>query len=73
MKHLLAIILAIASLSCSKDSNKSSHCYICETSGYSGQGGPAPYQRKDICTDRVDTVKFYDQNGNALQWVCNEK
>lgn len=72
MKYLLFIALLFTA--CNKNSdNNGSKCYVCETTGFSGTGSPAPYMKRDICTDRVDTVTFKDSNGNDLQHVCTLK
>ena len=70
MKYLLLLIIFAG---CSKSDSNTGTCYICETSGFSGTGGPAPYMKKEVCTNKPDTISFYDSQGNALQHTCREK
>ncbi|HWJ91895.1 MAG TPA: hypothetical protein VNR87_12325, partial [Flavisolibacter sp.] len=63
-------IMTISCFSCTKNkvTVSTAPCYTCKIID---MYGTATY--KDVCTNRIDTVQFRDQNNNNLQSVCNRK
>jgi hypothetical protein len=66
----MIFILSFAVLSCKKDNNSSDNCYSCKVQRF---GGAQDFYYQDVCTNKIDTVQFKDQNGNNLQSVCTPK
>lgn len=65
MKQIIILLIIVFS-SCSKSEVKTK-CYICQV------GSGMVVEVKEVCTNRIDTVKFKDNMGNELQSFCNEK
>ena len=68
MKKYLFLLLLLPSC-LKKESSSGPKCYACQVQGFSGGGS----YRQDICTDRIDTVYFFDGNRDTLPAVCTEK
>jgi hypothetical protein len=64
MKKYIPILLLF--IACNKDEEKKGTCYECTV--YPGNG-QAEY-KTNVCTDRIDTVKFTDPQGRSQGSVC---
>lgn len=63
MKYFLLCLFLILLFSCKKkSSNENTKCYKCTLTGNGGV--------RNICTNRIDTVQFFDNNGNPYGYAC---
>jgi hypothetical protein len=71
MKILISLYLLLTlTASCKKTVEISPvKCYKCQVLARDA----TTWHTENVCTNRIDTVQFHDQNGNSLQSICTEK
>lgn len=67
MKYTLILLLSVT---CTKTVDEpKANCYTCEIAAFNGQPG----YKRDVCTERIDTVVFKNPQGQTLTSQCIPK